>query len=151
MRFDWESGEAYWIKPTSNRAKVGDLVGCINPDGYIQVQFKGKPYKLHRLLWFMWYKVWPEFVIDHIDRDRTNNRIQNLRDVTERINLGNGSVHCDNEYGIKGIAYDPNYAAKPHRVQISRGGAVIHRSHHETVEAARAKAEEVYLSLGTTL
>ena len=149
FEYDREEGKLIWKVPTSNRVKVGDLVGTLNPDGYIQVQFHGKIYKLHRLIWFIEKGQWPKYDIDHIDRDRSNNRIVNLRDVIPAENSNNAGIHSDNLYGHKGVAYDPKYAAKPWRVQISRAGKVVHRSHHERFDDACSVSKQIYADLGS--
>lgn len=140
-------GELYWRHPTSSRVSIGDPVGTRNPDGYIQAQLYGRLFKLHRIIWLIHHGMWPTHTIDHIDRDPSNNRIVNLRDVPMTVNGANGSYHADGMAQHKGVAYDPNYVAAPWRVQISRGGKVVHRSHHTEYIDACAKADTVYAML----
>jgi hypothetical protein len=149
MEYDPEDGELRWKKTTSYRVKVGDCIGTINPDGYIQLQFFGKIYKAHRVIWFMIHGRWPHPTTEHKDRNRSNNRIGNIIEATQLENSNNTGMHQDNQSGFKGVAYDPKYLAKPWRVQISRKGQVIHRSHHENYEEACETARSVYEGLGS--
>lgn len=151
LEYDYSDGELRWIKRPSNRVQIGDPAGTVNPDGYIQLQFFGKLYKAHNLVWFMCYGKWPENILDHKDRDRANNRLDNLQDVTNRVNTQLGVMHHDNESGHKGVSYDLKYEAKPWRVQISRDGKVIHRSHHEDCDDACEQARAIYIELGSRL
>jgi len=54
--------------------------------GYQVIYFMGKGWYEHRLVWFWHHGKWPEDQLDHIDRDKLNNRIENLRDVSNQIN-----------------------------------------------------------------
>lgn len=60
-----------------------------NGDGYPRLEIDGRRYLCHILAWFYVYGVWPEDEIDHRDGDRTNNRIDNLREATRRLNAQN--------------------------------------------------------------
>ena len=89
LSYDPDTGLFTWIKQSSCRAKVGTIVGAGRRTGYIDVGLLGKVYKAHRLAWFYVYGVWPEFNIDHINGNRRDNRIANLRDVPQRTNIEN--------------------------------------------------------------
>lgn len=73
----------------SKRANVGDVCGCVKPKGYLSISVCGKHYFAHRLAWLYVYGVWPEQQIDHINRDPADNRIANLRDVRQTVNMHN--------------------------------------------------------------
>jgi hypothetical protein len=64
-------------------------VGCVNQYGYRQLVYKRKNYSEHRVVWLWHYGVWPTQVIDHANRDRLDNRIGNLRDVSPSANRRN--------------------------------------------------------------
>lgn len=72
----------YWKINRTNGVKSGDIAGRKNHDGYIHVSVFGKTYSGHRLAWFLHYGEFPELDIDHINRDRSDNRICNLRLAT---------------------------------------------------------------------
>jgi len=77
----YDDGKLIWIKDVNSRVKAGSFAGRLRPDGYYHVTYRGKKYLLHRLVFFMHHGYWPDMV-DHIDRDKSNNRIENLRDVS---------------------------------------------------------------------
>jgi hypothetical protein len=73
-----------------NTRFAGKRVGCVNQYGYRQLTYLRKNYSEHRVVW-LWHRgSWPTQMIDHINRDRVDNRIENLRDVdafTNRTNV----------------------------------------------------------------
>ena len=72
-----------------NGIKAGDPVGQLHRDGYMTVRVgNGGHWRLHRVIWKMHYDSEPA-IIDHIDRDRTNNRIENLRAASRAQNKRN--------------------------------------------------------------
>lgn len=81
-------GNFYWKKPRRG-VKVGKVLGTDNGFGYKRITVFGNSYYAHRLAWFFSYKKWPEGEIDHIDGDKANNRISNLRDVSSQGNAQN--------------------------------------------------------------
>lgn len=63
--------------------------GSLKPTGYIQIKVNGKLYLSHRIIWLMHHNEWPTKEIDHIDRNKQNNKIENLRYVTRQQNQFN--------------------------------------------------------------
>jgi hypothetical protein len=72
--------------------------------GYRMVTFQSKHWLVHRIAWYMHYGVAPTFDIDHIDRDRSNNRITNLRQVDVVKNYHNTGPRAHNTSGFKGVS-----------------------------------------------
>lgn len=64
----------------------------------------GKSYLAHRVAWLIHYGEWPN-VIDHINGDQTDNRIENLRNVTQRVNAKNSRLRKDNTSGQAGVTW----------------------------------------------
>jgi hypothetical protein len=91
LMYDPDTGEFRWKRSRRGAAK-GGLVGCKTPDGYMHGKILFKQYQLHRLAWFMVYHRWPT-VLDHINGDRADNRIANLREVSQRVNMQNTTRH----------------------------------------------------------
>jgi len=76
--FIYKEGRLYWKLSPKYDIPVGSLVGSVREDGYISVGFTGGKYLLHRLIFLLFNGYLPD-LIDHIDQDHTNNRIENLR------------------------------------------------------------------------
>ena len=74
---------------TSNRIKAGDQAGSLDKAGYLCIRVNGKTYKAHRLAWLYVSGNLPTGEIDHINGDKADNRIVNLRDVTKSVNQQN--------------------------------------------------------------
>lgn len=104
--FYYKSGKLY-RKINSGTAKIGDLAGKLNNHGRMRISCKKKSYQEHRVIWLMHNGGWPKETIDHINRDYTDNRIENLRDISHRDNCqNNGFKHPGvSKKGNKWIAY----------------------------------------------
>jgi hypothetical protein len=79
------------------------LAGFKEVTGYWCIGLKRKQYKAHRLAWLMYYGEWPEKDIDHINCDRSDNRIENLRLGGKDINPRNQKIRSTNTTGFKGV------------------------------------------------
>jgi HNH endonuclease/AP2 domain len=98
ISYNPETGDCHWKKLYGRRAKLGDLIKT-SALGYLKVGFMGDRYQLHRVVWFLHYGEDPgDMVVDHINRDRSDNRIENLRLLTQQQNTFN--------HGSLGITYD---------------------------------------------
>jgi hypothetical protein len=106
--FDYDplDGNLRWKNPTSKaNTKIGDLAGTILNSGYRQIKLKRCVYLAHRLVWMWVYGEDPgEFEIDHIDRNKDNNRIENLRKVTRQGNARNLPSNSRSKLGVRGIS-----------------------------------------------
>lgn len=80
--YNRDTGHLYW-KANGQRA------GAIQDKGYRTLEIDGKAYYAHRVAWFHHYGKWPEQDLDHINRERDDNRIENLRDVSRSENNRN--------------------------------------------------------------
>jgi hypothetical protein len=79
----------YWRVSTSNRVKVGSKAGYLHKQGYTVIRINGNYFFAHRLVWFVAYGKFPDNMIDHVNGDKSDNRIENLRDVTNKVNHQN--------------------------------------------------------------
>jgi hypothetical protein len=102
--FDYKDGNLIWKVKKSNSLKIGDICGSKNNEGYIQTSLNGKKFKNHRLIWMWHYGVFPE-LIDHIDHNPSNNKIENLRIATQSENFRNRPKATNNTSGYKGVSF----------------------------------------------
>ena len=93
--YDQERGVLIWKNHWSGTIRtkyIGRNAGNINRKGYRAVTINFKEKLAHHLIWFLEHDVWPT-QIDHINGDKTDNRIVNLRHVTTRQNCNNFKIH----------------------------------------------------------
>lgn len=90
----------------SKARKIGAVLGTISVDGYVVIRFNGKIVPAHRLAFLYMTGEWPPMFVDHIDRDRTNNKWENLRLADWTINNRNRSVQRNNTSGVVGVSWD---------------------------------------------
>lgn len=102
--FDYKNGKLVWkIKPNRN-IRIGDAAGSIDSHGYLQTKHNGIVYLNHRLIWLMHYG-WLPKLIDHVNGNKTDNRIENLRQATPQQNQHNAKRRVDNKSGVKGVIW----------------------------------------------
>jgi len=105
--------------------------------GYHRVALDSSRHLAHRLAWFYVYGIWPNEEIDHIDGNRANNRISNLRDVSSRVNLENMiRPRIGNKSGFLGVLYHPETGKWRARIQVNKKS--VHIGLYETPELAYA-------------
>jgi hypothetical protein len=136
--FDYrEDGELIRKVRTARCVQVGDVAGCLNK-GYKQTRVYGKSYKIHRLVWLYHHGYFPEHQIDHINRIKNDNRIENLREVSQVCNLRNCDHRKDNLSGIKGVSLRGKGSKWQAQIQISK--KKINLGYYDTLlEAAKAR------------
>jgi hypothetical protein len=100
--FTYTDGHLIWTSPTSNRTKAGDKAGASDDAGYVHVGVDGRDYLLHRLIYLYHYGELPKYV-DHIDRDPSNNKIENLRPLTHSQNIAN-CTNGNSNTGVRGVS-----------------------------------------------
>lgn len=116
LYYDPETGIFTWEKGRTGTAFKGSVAGNINTTGYIRIKIDGKLYNAGRLAFFYMTGSFPKLQIDHINRIRTDNKWNNLRDVSPETNSINKKVRKDNISGISGITW--NKDSKKWRVGI---------------------------------
>ena len=103
-------GVLVWKNPRSKTKKSGQVVGGRRRDGRQQVMlvFEGKNYLylVYRIIWLLHHGAWPSKTIDHIDGDRTNDQIENLRDISQKGNNENRTMCLStSSTGVLGVSY----------------------------------------------
>lgn len=104
LRYEPDTGDFYWRYPQSNFHK-GGKAGALDQSGYTFIMIKRKRYLAHRLAWFVSHGEWPAAEIDHINGEKTDNRIGNLRLATRSQNGRNTSMSPLNTSGYKGVTW----------------------------------------------
>lgn len=124
LRYDSDTGKLFWKERDSsffanwqhdgiaaaksfNDMFAGkETFNIVSQKGYKRGKVFGTPYSAHRMAWLLTYGVWPEGEIDHINGDKIDNRIENLRDVTTEINNKNKLlVSSKNTSGYSGVSW----------------------------------------------
>ena len=80
--------------------------GSFDRYGYLIIKVKGKQYKAHRIAWLLYYGDFPNGNIDHINRDKSDNRISNLRIASYAVNNNNAKRTPNKDTGEIGICLD---------------------------------------------
>lgn len=132
--FDYQDGNLY-RKEQVNKCLKGSLVGCKKPDGYIYVGIDKKQYAIHRIIYCMFYGYCPR-VVDHINSNKVNNKIENLRAASHSQNSWNAKMPKTNTSGIKGVSWHKKSCRW--RAQITFCGKKISRSFDSIQQAAQA-------------
>ena len=104
----WHLRNRYNYDPeTGEFSKKSGKPGCGRPatNGYLQIEVAGKRYMAHRLAWLWVYGVWPENQLDHMNQDRLDNRISNLREATNKQNGENVRLFKHNKSGRTGVSW----------------------------------------------
>lgn len=130
---------------TAQRHQVGDradfIISSGNQAGYYRVSIDSRRYMAHRLAWFYVYGVWPAEDIDHRDADRGNNRIDNLRDVSNAVNMENvRKPRTGNKCGLLGVVYHAPTDQWRARIQTKGKGQ------HIGLYATPEEAHDAYVS-----
>jgi hypothetical protein len=147
--FEYKEGNLYWkIKP-NRRIKIGNKAGHLNSEGYVYLCINSVQYRMHRIIWAYHYGAIPNNLqIDHIDGNRTNNIIENLRLATNSQNSNNRKrANCNSKSNILGV-----YWATRERkwiAEIKPNGKVIRLGYfvnQKDAIAARKTAELQYFT-----
>ena len=134
-------------KITSSNAKKGSIAGGMNSSGYNVISIDSKHYRAHRLAWMYVYGEDPSsFIVDHINRDQLDNRINNLRLVSPLQSSANTGKHSDRISNLpKGVYQQKsgNYQAQIH-CRGKRHYLGTFASIEEAAKAYQRKADELH-------
>ena len=150
FHYEPSSGKLFWKKKTAQRIKVGDEAGCVHKStGYIQIRVDNKLYTLHRIAILLATGVYDKTVqVDHINHDRSDNRLENLRVVSRAENMRNKSKQNTNKTGITGVRITyTRKGTKRYTANIVYNYKPIFLGNYDTLEeaaTARAEAEIKY-------
>ncbi len=131
----------------SKQARAGEHPGSAD-NGYLKIGIDGRKYRAHRLAWFYLHGEWPPIFIDHIDRDRNNNKASNLRCVTKAENCRNRSAVSGKFVGTAFQKQTGKWTA-----QIRSNGKNYHLGYFRCETAAHLaylKAKPKFHTIGST-
>lgn len=134
----WRGIQKFYLK--------GREAGAIEAGGYRVIKIKGRTFKAHRLAWLLHYGEWPSQRIDHIDGDKSNNRVNNLRLATQQQNMMNQRPKATNLNGYKGITYQKSHQSWLAQLTVAGKNLNLGR-YKDPADAARAydaKAKELF-------
>jgi len=121
LRLTYDPDTGTFTNNVAHQAKkVGSVAGRINHDGYVQIMVHGKRYLGHRLAWLYVNGNFPESQIDHINRNKSDNRIANLRLADFKTNGQNKPVPKNNTSGIKGVCWNKNAGKWQAQIKINK-------------------------------
>lgn len=121
LGYEPKTGLFTWLSKTAIRVRVGSPAGVIRRDGYLQIGFHGQAYLAHRLALYISSGIWPEFV-DHINGQRSDNRLTNLRIADASLNAQNrAGPNKNNPLQLLGVARNH----KGFRAAITVNGVVL--------------------------
>ena len=139
MDADFKSGKLTW-KATNQKGKE---IGRLTKKGYLFFSHAGMKLMSHRVIYAMYWGEWPEDQIDHINGEKLDNRIENLRVVNTSENQSNHfSPRANNKAGCRGVTLMSGYAHKKYRAEITKNG----RKHSLGYFATPEEASLAYLS-----
>lgn len=133
--FEYKEGALFWKKRMSRRVSIGDEAGCRRYDGYTLLKIRGESHRVHRLIFLMHHGYMPHF-IDHINGNRSDNRIENLRACSPLQNARNRCTQTVNKAGFRGIRWVPEKKKFKARICVDR--KQIHLGYYVTKEEAAA-------------
>ncbi len=140
-----QQGFFIWKQSNSNRALKGSKAGSINAAGYVCISINNKDFYSHRISWAFNRGIPLPRYIDHINGNKEDNRIENLRETTMSQNLANSKTYKSNKLGIRGIRQNTKgryVASMTHNQKYIHIG--IFNSLDAAIKARQEKAEEIY-------
>lgn len=144
--YDAETGILRWrVRPVSH-IHVDDVAGHRSNKGYLIVKVANRAYKAHRIIWLYAFGSWPQ-EIDHINRVKDDNRLSNLREVTQSENMLNRDLRTDNHSGVTGVYWSKEWQKWAARF---RGKHLGYSNSKAVAECMRLAAEAAYRGLRST-
>lgn len=146
LDYDPSTGIFRWTRPASPQMRPGSIAGTPKGDGYRVIMVSRRRYAAHRLAWLYVHGEMPPGNLDHINGDRDDNRIVNLRLATPSQNAMNRKMRSDNATGYRGV-YREVQSGK-YRAAIGVNRKILQLGRFDTPEEAFAaycaKARELH-------
>lgn len=143
--YEYDGNGKFFHKVNKGKGRVGERAGHLGNRGYRVLTLNKKTYLDHRVIFFIHNGFLPE-VIDHINNDPLDNRIENLRACSVEENCWNAMLSKSNNSGFKGVGW--HSASKKWRARLKMRGEEIHIGMfddlNEAVKAVRKKRESLH-------
>lgn len=143
-----DNGNLYWVNcpiPKFNRKKVYTNIGT---NGYREIEIKGHKIYYHRAIWLYNNGDLPD-MLDHKDRNKLNNKLENLRVASPQLNSLNSRVSRRNITGVKGVSFvGQKNMTNPYRARIQVDGKGVCLGHYANIDdakLARDRAEKAFI------
>lgn len=144
IHYDSETGKFTWAVGRG-QSNAGGRPGSLDRDGYLRIGIDGTYYGAHRLAWLIHYGEWPKGIVDHINRDKLDNRIANLRDTNCSVNgMNTMRASGKSKSGLRGVAYRAETGRWSAKIKVE--GKCIWLGTYATPE----EAHEVYMKAKAT-
>lgn len=118
---------------------IGTVAGSVNAAGYVDIVFRGKRLRGHRVAFALMTGAWPSNILDHVNGDRADNRWKNLRECSQSDNAKNRTVNTKGRSGVRGVRYNGKSSkTRPWEVLIKHNYKQIYIGRYATKEEAIA-------------
>lgn len=136
LNYDPDTGVFTWAT-SAGGVRRGSVAGNKNSNGYMVVGLAGVKYRQHRLAWLYIHGKWPSAMIDHLNGDRSDNRIENLRDASRTINMQNRRAASSlSASGVLGVYFSRRRGG--YMASVTTGGKKKRRGPYASIELAAA-------------
>lgn len=145
LSYSPDSGLFTWLVTRGSKAPKGATAGTPHNAGYVSIRINGKAHLAHRLAWLFATGENPEGEVDHINGDRTDNRISNLRISTRSQQQCNQKLRSDNHQRVKGLGWHDRDKLWTAKVTIQgKTKTRYFKDREDAVAAVRAMREEIH-------
>jgi hypothetical protein len=161
LRYEPETGKLFWLERPRDMfpSKRGHSVWnaryankeaftCVNAYGYLHGRIARSAYYAHRIAWALFYGEQPSGEVDHINGDKADNRLENLRDVSRSVNQRNVPLKASNKSGHNGVIW--HSASSKWMARITINQVVKYLGVYENIEDAIAARVAAQSGLGFT-
>ena len=151
LEYDADTGLFRWKVQRSNACTKGWFPGSKTKVGYYQIRVNNNLIMAHRLAWYLSTGSWPNKFIDHINENKSDNRLSNLREADKSLNqLNQIKANADSLTGHRGVCFDKQ-SGKFKAQLVVQGKKVLNKLFTNVEEAAKAylNVKEQYSAVGS--
>lgn len=147
LSYSPETGELTWIKKPAKKVYPNSRAGSlVSTTGYRSINFMGRSFREHHVVWCWYYGYWPAKQLDHINQIRSDNRIENLREVTIAENAQNRRKAANTKLNEAGIWYDKRL--KQYVAEITQNRKKVYQKRFTDIDEAIKARKAKLLELG---